>query len=635
MLTTRLQRAVQADPGKTAIVQGCRRVRYDELAALVGRCAGGLRRLGIGIGDCVAVMLPNSPEFVTCLFACARLRAVMLPLNPQFTKEELTRLVVDARAKVVITDPSRAGVFVGTDAPIVDFESLQVHPADPMPAGQFGGRALFLFTSGTTNTCKRLCCTQENLHYEAHNFVETVGLTAADNILCSIPLHHSYGIGNCLLDAAYAGSTLVLFEPSDIPFAARCPRVLELIRTEGIRFFPGVPYQFHILAALPEQSEVDLAGLRLCVSSGDVLPRQTYERFLKRFGLPIRSLYGSTEAGSISINLDPADTPQFGSLGSPLKNVTIRIRDRDGRDLPANERGEIWVKSPVIPQTGYENQPELTAKAFRGGFYNTGDIGMLDERGRLVMTGRKQTFITVGGHKVDLGEVEDVLQNHAHVQEAAVLGVDVAHLGTILKAVVVTNGTCSTADILSHCRERLALFKVPRLIEYRPALPRSSIGKVLKSELGDVSAYLAGVDEAEFARAWRHVFKEGRTQQTEFLVATIRKQAALSLQCELEAISHTASFESMGCDSLRAAELHQRLIMLTGLPLSITILWSYPNLDALADALLDRLNGNANETAPEEVATAPVDSGMGDFDELLAEVAVISNSDVDALFRAK
>jgi long-chain acyl-CoA synthetase len=604
MLTAMLWKAVEANPAKTAIVQGNRRIRYDELHALSGRCAAGMRRLGIGAGDCVAVVLPNCPEFVASLFACARLRAVMLPLNPQYTKEELQSLVADARARVVITDATGTGLLADTSAIVVEFEALLSHPADSVPSGHFSGPALYLYTSGSTDARKRLRCTQENLYYEAFNFAETVGLTAADNILGVIPLYHSYGIGNCVLDGVYAGSTLVLLEPDDAPFAARCRRVLELIREEAIRFYPGVPYQFQILAALPAYKPEaqakrpvrslalqacvppDLAGLRLCVSSGDVLPRLTYERFLERFGVPIRSLYGSTEAGSISINTDPVETMQFGSLGLPLKNVTIRIRDDAGKDVPDNESGQIWVKSPTIPPTGYENRPELTAQVFQEGYYNTGDIGKKGARGRLVMTGRKQTFVDVGGHKVDIAEVEEVLQSHPQVREAAVLGVDVPNLGTLIKAVVVTNSACGKADILSYCRERLAPFKIPRLVEFRDALPRSAMGKVLKTDLGDVAAHLAIAGRAELERAWQASAKKGRAQQLELLAAQIQEQAALSLQQMPVSISRGASFQSMGFDSLRATELHQRLVKLTGLPLSITMLWNYPSIDALAAALL-------------------------------------------------
>jgi long-chain acyl-CoA synthetase len=519
----------------------------------------------------------------------------MLPLNPQRAAEELRSLVNDAGAKLVIADPTTAGLFEPTGASVMQVEALLARRPDPVPAGQFRGPVLYLYTSGSTDARKRLCCTQENLFYEAHNYAETVGLTATDHILCTIPLHHSYGIGNCLLDAVATGSTLVLMESDEVPFAARCLRVLQLIRDEAIRFYPGVPYQFQVLAQLPDCGKADLAGLRLCVSSGDVLPRRTYEAFLKRFGVPIRSLYGSTEAGSIAINTDPAEAMQFGSLGLPLKNVAIRICDESGRELPDTESGHIWVKSPAIPPTGYDSRPELTARVFRDGYYDTGDVGKKDARGRLVMTGRKQTFVDVGGYKVDISEVEEVLQGHPQVREAAALGVEAPGLGPLLKAVVVADAACGEADLLLYCRQRLAPFKVPRLIEFRDSLPRSPLGKVLKSELSDVASYLVGGSRADFERAWLAAAKQGRARQTELLAARIREQAALCLQREPASIARSASFQSMGFDSLRAAELHQRLVKLTGLPLSITMLWNYPSIDELAAALWVRLDASREE----------------------------------------
>jgi long-chain acyl-CoA synthetase len=590
MLTALLRRAVEANPAKAAVVQGRRRVRYDELETLAGRCAAGLRRLGVGAGECVAVVLPNCPGFVACLFACARLRAILLPLSPQYTREESLSLIADARAKVVIADPAKVGLLAGTSAIVAVFEALLPSRVEPVPTDPFSGPALYLYTSGSTDTRKRLCCTQENLLYEAHNFVETVGLTAADNILCTIPLHHSYGMGNCLLDAVYAGSTLVLLETEATPFAAHCLQVLELIREEAIRFYPGVPYQFQILAALPDRPSVDLARLKLCVSSGDVLPRQTFERFRRRFGRPIRSLYGSTEAGSISLNTDPSENLQFGSLGLPLKNVTIRIRDDAGRDVPPGESGHIWVKSLVIPPGGYENLPDLTAQVFRDGFYYTGDLGLLDARGHLVMTGRKQTFVDVAGHKVDVAEVEEVLQSHPQVREAAVLPVELPQLGTLIKAVIVTEGECGEADVLAYCRKRLAVFKIPRLIEFHTTLPRSPLGKVLKSELAGAGMDLNGICSGEFASVG-------------WLAEKIREQAALCLQCEPASLVRSSSFQSMGFDSLRAAELHQRLVKLTGLPLSITVLWNYPSIHELAATIWTRMEVRTRERSPTNSAS--------------------------------
>jgi long-chain acyl-CoA synthetase len=618
-----LSRAVRKDHTRAAIVQGGRRVSYRELDELVGRAAAGFQHLGVQAGDCVAVVLPNGPEFIAALFASARLRAIMLPLNPQYTGEELRRYLADARARVVIADSPAVNLLAGGGPIVSEFASLLQCPPLPRPADRFGGRALYLYTSGSTDTAKRMCCTQENLVYEALNFVETVGLTAEDNILCTIPLHHSYGLGNCLLDAIYAGSTLVLLDRNDVPFAAQCQQMFELIRQERVSFYPGVPYQFQVLASLPDSFGNPLARLRLCISSGDVLPRRAYERFRQRFGVPIRSLYGSTEAGSICLNRDPPDSMQFGTLGPPLMNVAIRIRDEAGLDLPAGEGGQIWVKSPVIPPTGYENRPELTAQAFQGGFYNTGDLGELDARGHLILTGRKQTFIDVGGHKVDVGEVEEVLQTHPRVREAAALGVEAGSLGTVLKAVIVTDGACDEADLLAHCRQRLARFKVPRLVEFRDALPRNAIGKVLKSELG-----AGGTFRTDSVRRAQDL------PSMEQLAEQIRQQAAQCLQCEPASLAGSASFRGMGFDSLRATELHLRLVELTRLPLSISMLWNYPSIDELAAAIWGQMK-KANDN--EQPGTEPVRgvSGSKNVDDILGEVEGLSDAEVDAAFRAR
>jgi long-chain acyl-CoA synthetase len=585
MLTAMLRRAVEANPAKAAIVQGGTRTRYDELDALVARCAGGLRGLGVGVGDCVAVVLPNCPAFVAGLFACARLRAVMLPLNPQYTREELLRFMADARARLVITDSTSTDLLAGTDAIVTEFEELLAGPIVPTPSVQFGGPALYLYTSGSTDERKRLCCTQENLFYEAHNFVETVGLTATDNILCTIPLHHSYGLGNCLLDALYAGSTLVLLEPEDIPFPARCRRVLELIREEAIRFYPGVPYQFQVLAALPDCRHA-VAGLKLCVSSGDVLPRQTHDRFLERFGVPIRSLYGSTEAGSIAINTDPDGQMEDGSLGPPLRNVAIEIRDAEGKVLPAGVDGEIWVKSPTIPPTGYDNRRDLTHETFRAGFYKTGDVGRLNHRGHLILSGRKQSFINIAGNKVDTSEVKEVLQSCPGVREAAVLGVEVPRIGTLLKAAVVTDGPCQPAHIWEFCRHRLAFYKVPRLIEVYPSLPRSPMGKVLKSDLGGVEAYLEGIRNGEAAQTVGRLATVFGGKRRSMMTSLVQAQVAAVLGRPIASVPRNVGFIELGMDSFGAIELLARLEYLFDKELPQTFTFDHPTVDAVTESLM-------------------------------------------------
>jgi long-chain acyl-CoA synthetase len=586
MLTAMLRKAVQANPAKPALVQGGRRIRYDELDALCARCAAGLRLLGISAGDSVAVILPNCPEFVASLFACARLRAVMLPLDPQSTPDDWARLVAEVHAKVVITDAPRTALAAITGAVVTRFDALLEPAAGPHSEIMFSGPVLYLYTSGSTGTRKRLCCTQENLVWEAYNFVETVGLTVADNILCTIPLHHSYGLGNCLLDAVYAGSTLVLLEPEDVPFVARCRRVLELIREEVIRFYPGVPYQFQILAALPDCPPADLARLKLCVSSGDVLPCQTYDRFLQRFGVPIRSLYGSTEAGSIAMNTDPDGQLEAGSLGPPLRNVAIEIRDADGKELPAGVDGEIWVRSPTIPPACYDNRNDLTHETSRAGFYKTGDIGRWNHRGHLILAGRKPSFISIAGNKVDTSEVEEVLESCPSVREAAVLGVEVPRMGTLLKAAVVTEGPCRQAEIREFCRQRLAFYKVPRLIEAYPSLPRSALGKVRKSELGGVQSYLEEIRDAEATRTLGRLPSVSFGRRRSLVTSLVQAQVAAVLGRPVETVPRNLGFFELGMDSFGAIELKARLEYLFDQELPQTFTFDHPTVDAVTESLI-------------------------------------------------
>jgi long-chain acyl-CoA synthetase len=586
MLTQMLCKAVEANPAKAAVVQGGRRIQYDELHALTGRAAAGLRHLGVRAGDCVAVVLPNCPELVAGLFACARLRAVMAPLNPQSSRHELARFLADAQAKVAITDALRADLLTGTNMTVIEFDALLGPSDEPSPEGPFHGPAVYLYTSGSTDAWKRLCCTQQNLYYEAHNFALTVGLTAEDNILCTIPLHHSYGLGNCLLDAVYAGSTLVLLEPEDVPFVARCRRVLQLIREEAIRFYPGVPYQFQILAALPEGTPANLAGLKLCVSSGDMLLRKTYDRFLDRYGVPIRSLYGSTEAGSIAMNLDPYGQMEAGSLGPPLRNVTIEIRDAEGKELPAGLDGEIWVKSPTIPPTGYDNRHDLTQETFRAGFYKTGDIGQWNHCGHLILAGRKQCFINLAGYKVDTSEVEEVLESCPGVREAAVLGVEVPRMGTLVKAAVVTEGPCRPAEIREFCRQRLAFYKVPRLIEMYPSLPRSAMGKVLKSELAGAQSYLEAIRNAEATRMIGQLSSVSSPRRRSLVTSLVQAQVAAVLGRPVGTVPRNLGFIELGMDSFGAIELHMRLEFLFDQELPQTFTFDHPTVDAITESLL-------------------------------------------------
>lgn len=618
MLSKLISRAASASPTKTAIVCGCTRLTYPELQHAIERCAAGMSRLGVGAGDCVVLVLPNRAEFVIAFFATLRLGAILAPLSPHAKMLELERFVADAAPKMIICDPLRMTVcrhiaqgllnrptlIVTGKAGELEFDRLGDNSGPAPQVGTPENRALYLYTSGSTDTYKRVCCNQRNLWFEALNFVQSAGLSAEDTILCTVPLYHSYGIGNCLLDAAYAGATLVMLERSESevepPFGSRVPEVARLIRDETIRFYPAAPHQLSVLASATEIKAGAFADVRLCVSSGDVLPRSVFDRFFARFGKPIRSLYGSTEAGSIAMDCGPADAVRFGSLGPPLANIEIQIRDKAGCCLGFGVQGAIWVKSPVIPTGLYDNRPELTQLALCDGFYDTGDVGVLDPSGALVMTGRKQSFVDIAGYKVDLLEIEEALQACPGVSDAAAVAIDVPHMGALVKAVVVATEACTDSVIQAHCKARLAFFKTPRIVERRAALPRSPMGKVLRSELGDVSAYLD------------HVRRQagGPVGDLEFMAPAVRRrrletlvvsQVAYVLALAPTTLRRDLGFVEMGMDSFTAIELLGRLEYLLGRRLPETLTFDYPTVETLVSQI-DHLI-IPSQTEPMDIAT--------------------------------
>jgi long-chain acyl-CoA synthetase len=324
----------------------------------------------------------------------------------------------------------------------------------------------------------------------------------------------------------------------------------------------------------------------LCVSSGDLLPRAAFEGFRARWGLPVRSLYGSTEAGSIAIDTRPPGHVQFGTLGRPLKNVEIEIRDATGAPVAPGESGAIWVRSPVIPATLYDNRPALTARMLRDGFYDTGDEGRVGDGGLLFMTGRKQSFVNIGGYKVDLPEVEEVLQSCPGVVEAAALGVEIPGMGVLVKAVIVAPESCSDAQVRRHCQERLAFFKVPRLIERRAALPRSALGKVLKSELSDVSAYTARLAQGPAAQLAQRASSGLPARRQALLEELVSLQLADVLNRPAADIPRGAGFVDLGLDSFGAIELRARLECLLARKLPPTLTFDHPSVRAIAAHLL-------------------------------------------------
>jgi acyl-coenzyme A synthetase/AMP-(fatty) acid ligase/3-oxoacyl-(acyl-carrier-protein) synthase/NADPH:quinone reductase-like Zn-dependent oxidoreductase/aryl carrier-like protein len=505
MLYGLLHRAACAAPDRTALVYGASRISYRRLLRGVEGFSAELATGGLAAPACVSLVLGNTPLFVVAFFAAARRGCVVLPLSPQLADDALARSFADARPRLVVTTRGEAErcrkalarceldavVRVVSDVALPDADVDLDAPDEPART-PFRGRALYLYTSGSEGTRKRICRTQENLFFESLNFVSSAGLGAEDTVGCLVPLYHSYGLGNGLLAAVGAGATLVLLAPREedgeaveLPFAARCGETLALLEREGVRVLAAVAHQYEALAQLPVEpgTPATLPALRWCLSSGNRLPLEVYQRFHERFGIPIRQLYGSTETGSIAANLCTGAAFRPDEVGACLANVKVTIVDEQGQELPPGAVGAVLVSSPVLPPDGYDGNPEATRAAFSGGAYRTGDLGCLSPEGLLRIVGRKQTFIDTGGYKVDPRSVEAVLLEHPQVREAAVIGIQAPGAGQVVKAVIVPREGCDEATLVRHCQQRLAAYEVPRIFDFRDALPRSPLGKLLKEEL--------------------------------------------------------------------------------------------------------------------------------------------------------
>jgi long-chain acyl-CoA synthetase len=484
-------------PDHVAVVYEDQRISFAELVERIERLAAGLADLGIGPGDAVALLLPNDPTFIISWHAVTGLGAIVAPVNPAFKQEELEFTFRECDVKAVISDERAAGVceriVAGFDRPVEVIPTTAAHGqsltldmlAERSSPTRLEERSpdeiyLYQFSSGSTGRPKRVPRTHAQCVAEGELYNATFGRDPEDRVFCTIPMFHTYGMGACLFWSATSGATLVILEDPN-PFLLRRHRALELIEQERATVFPGVPFNFRLLAEAP--AGADLSSLRLLFSAGTALPRPTFEAFGERFGLLVRQLYGSTEAGFMTANFDPDPVATFESVGTPAGDVEIRILDEDGDALPTGEEGEVAVSSPAMTD-GYSDMEELNREAFRDGYFHTGDLGRLDEEGRLYLTGRKKLLIEVGGYKVDPIEVQDVVVAHPKVREAVVVGAEGTVEGEeLVKAVVVPDENVDDRELLEFCRERLANFKVPQIVEFREEIPKSPLGKVLRKYL--------------------------------------------------------------------------------------------------------------------------------------------------------
>lgn len=469
---------------RTAMVFGERALTYGELRERVYALAAELGRRGVGVGDRVGLMFRNSPEYVIAYWAILNAGAIAVPLNDHYQQNEISYFIDTCELKLILTDESFRGLCESvlpqtrTQCELLlreTWDTLGVDGDWQPPAVAPDAPVMFQFSSGSTGTPKRIARQHSQILWELDALVNTLGTKPDDRYLGVAPFSHVNGLMRTMLSSFRAGATLY-------PATFERQRVAELIERERLTVFIAVPFMFITLAQSRFEHTPDFSSLRLCISASAPYPTKYNREFFSKFGLYVRQLYGSTETGTMSVNLSEDIAETLDSVGAPLPQVSFAIVNEQNQRVERGVMGQVIVSSPCAIR-GYEDLPELNAAVFRDGYFYTGDLGTLDAEGRLSLHGRIKFLINKGGFKIDPREVEQVLETHPHIQEVAVVGVPTAYGDDKVKAVIVRRHACTEVELAEFCRGKIADFKIPSVFEFREEMPKSPTGKLRRALL--------------------------------------------------------------------------------------------------------------------------------------------------------
>jgi acyl-CoA synthetase (AMP-forming)/AMP-acid ligase II len=494
----------QPEPDRPALVTGedGSVVSYSQLASRVDELAGRLAAAGVRRGDRVALSLPNGPEFVQVLLAITALGAAAAPLNPAYTGSEFTFYLSDIAPRFFLLPASRpvAAVSAAGDCSI---GVLTVEPRGDGPPGLFAAKevksstgyaagapsdvAVVLHTSGTTSRPKQVPLLQRNLMASARTIAAHYRLGPDDVSFCAMPLFHVHGLVASTLAALGAGGSVI------VPRRLTAQRFWRQAREHGATWLSAGPTLHQMILDAADAGGAP-ASLRFARSCSSALAPALLERAEAAYGVPMLEAYGMTEAShQMASNPLPPGARVPGSVGVPT-GTRIAIADRGGVLLGEGAAGEVVIRGPGV-MAGYVGNPAATAEAFYGDWFRTGDLGVLRD-GYLYLEGRLKEMILRGGENISPAEVEQVLLAHPAVRDAVCFGVADEKYGELVGAAVTLRGEATTAELVSHCRERLAAFKVPAKIAVLGEIPRTATGKVQRRRVGEfVAEQLAAEQE--------------------------------------------------------------------------------------------------------------------------------------------
>jgi malonyl-CoA/methylmalonyl-CoA synthetase len=485
---------------KPAILFEGRPYTFLEIDEEIRRRAAWLKSLGIAEGDRVVIQLPKSMEFIFIHLAVLSLGAITLPLNPDYSPEEVTYYLTDSGATLFINDANgfqrnrpltekiegiRIYLLDGTSShglgPLSS-DLVKLGAGDPRtyPA-EDDDTAMILYTSGTTGRSKGAMITHRNLVTNMIALEEAWEWTNRDRLLHVLPLIHVHGLSVALQGSLYTGSTVIMHEKFD-PM-----RTWKAITEERCTMLMAVPTIYHRLVNEWEKMQPDLRSMRVFISGSAPLSENLFHRFEEATKYRILERYGMTEAGMITSNLIDVSGRKAKSVGYPLPGVKVRVVSDRGVDVKPGDVGEVWIQGDNVFK-GYWGMPDKTRESFEGGWFKTGDLGVRDpaDKMRLYLAGRAKELIITGGYNVYPKEIENVLEKHEAVHEAAVIGLPDEDYGERVAAVVVLKKEkkpSSSDEIIRYCKEHLASYKCPKQVHIIDQIPRNTMGKIQKNIL--------------------------------------------------------------------------------------------------------------------------------------------------------
>lgn len=473
-------------------------VSYAETLARAGALADVLRAAGVGRGDRVAAFMRNGRELPEIYVACGLAGAIAVPINGLNTARENTLLLADCTPAALVAEaalldrlplaamppPVRLRLVVRGEADgwdTYDAALAGARGAAPAARSRSEDAALIIYSSGTTGAPKGIMLSHEGVVGNARMASGVLGYRGDDRFLTILPFYSSFGFGFDFLQAGLAGASTAVLPVFDARAA------VERVERDRVTCLAGVPTMFIRMAE--HLAGHDVTSLRLIDVGGGPVPEKLKQDWRTRFGIEMVESYGLTEISPVASAQRPGPPSPPGSCGPPLPGIEARVVDEHGRVVPHGEPGELTFRCGTL-MIGYWNQPELTARTIRDGWLHSGDIGTIDDAGNLSILDRLKDMIITSGNNVYPKEVETVIFDHPSVMAVAVAGLPDPVRGEQVHAFVVpAPGSAASADeILGHCRENLALFKVPRGITFVDELPLTASGKVRRFLLRQMAA---------------------------------------------------------------------------------------------------------------------------------------------------